>query len=142
MTRLSESLTDLAARVKSLEDSAAAVREENHTKLQARRQEIDGSFERDVKEFEAATSEVSGKVRQWWMDTKGSMEQHVIEMRTDFESRKAEHEVEKAERGADRAEEEATVAIAIATYYLNVAEYAVVDAVLARADAESLATAR
>ena len=139
MKRLSESLTDLAARVNSLEDSAAAVREENHTKLQARRQEIEDSFKGEVKEFEAAASEVTGKVGQWWVDTKGSIDQHVNEMRTDFETRKAEHEVKKAERAADRAEEEATVAIAIASNYIDVAEYAVVDAFLARADAESLA---
>jgi uncharacterized protein YeeX (DUF496 family) len=142
MERLSQSLAELAARAKSLEDSVAAVREENSAKLQARRQEIEDSFDRDVKEFDAAASNVSGKVRQWWMDTKGSVDQHINEMRTDFEERKADHEVERAERSADRAEEEAIVAIAVATYYLNVAEYAVVDAVLARADAESLMAAR
>lgn len=141
MNRLSEALTDLAARVNSLENSAAAVREENRTKLQARRQEIEDSFDREGKKFDAAASEVKGTTGQWWTDTKGSIEQHVNEMRTEIDRRKVEHEVGKAQHAADRAEEDATVAISIADYSLDVAEYAVLDAVLARAEAESLVSA-
>ncbi len=51
MKPLSESLMDLAARVKRLEDSAAAVREQNRAALQARREELETVIDREVKEL-------------------------------------------------------------------------------------------
>ena len=48
---------------------------------------------------------------------------------------KAEHEVKKAQR----AEEETAATIAVAAYCVIAAEYAVVQAALARAEADSLA---
>ena len=43
MKTLSESLMDLAGRVKRLEDSAAAVQEKNRAALHARRDELDAA---------------------------------------------------------------------------------------------------
>jgi hypothetical protein len=137
MKSMSESLYELAARIKKLEDSAAAVREKNRAALQERRQEIESTVDSEVKEFEAATADV----RSWWADTKGSIERQVAAMRADLEKRKAEHRKERAQRLADMAEDDAAAAVALATYCLNAAEWAVVDAALARAEADELATA-
>ena len=53
MRKLSESLVDLAGRVKRVEDSAAAVQERNQEKLQARRDELEAAIEQEKSELEA-----------------------------------------------------------------------------------------
>lgn len=139
MKSLSESLYELAARIKKLEGSAAAVLEKNRVALQTRRGELGETFDREAKEFEAAATETTAAARSWWTDTKGSVERQVATMRADFEKRKAELGKERAERLAERAEEDAAAAVALATYCLNAAEWAVVDAALARAEADEAA---
>ena len=139
MKTMSESLLDLATRVQELEDSAAAAREKNHAALEARHQQLDGAIDREVKEFEAAANEAAATAGTWWADTKGAIERQVTAMRTDVQTRKSEHRQERAERRAEVAEEDAVAAINLAEYCLNAAEWAVVDAVLARAEAEDRA---
>jgi hypothetical protein len=85
MKTLSDSLVDLAGRVKKLEDSAAAVQEKNRAALQARREELEAAIEREKGELEQATSQAKEGARNWWSDTKGSIERQIAEMRTDIE---------------------------------------------------------
>ena len=55
MKPLSQSLEDLAARVKVLEDSATATFEADRAKLEQRRHEIDDAFKTEVSEFDSAS---------------------------------------------------------------------------------------
>ena len=141
MKPLSQSLEDLAARVKVLEDSASATLEADRGKLEQRRQEIDEAFTRDVGELESAVHDAAAAGRTWWDETKVSMKRPLDELRTRIEDRKSEHEVKRAVRVADAAEEDAAAAVELAAYFLNVAEYAVVDASLARMAADDLVEA-
>ena len=142
MKSMSESLYELAGRIKTLEDSAAAVREKNRAALQTRRGEIEKTFDSEVKEFEAAATEATAAARSWWADTKGSIERQIAAMRADFDKRQAERRKERAQRLAEIAEDDAAAAVALATYCLNAAEWAVVDAALARAEADELTAAQ
>jgi hypothetical protein len=139
MKPFSESLMDLAARVKRLEDSAAAVRERNRAALQQRRKELDPAIDREVGEFEKATAEAKGTARSWWSHTEGSIERQIAAMRADFQKRQAEHKRRNAESGARSAEDNAAVAVTLASYCVDAAEWAVVRAELARGDADQLA---
>ena len=139
MKPMSESLMDLAARVKELEASAAAARDKNRAALEARRHEIEDAIDREVKEFEATATEATAKARAWWADTRTAIERQVAARRADYEKWRAEHREERAERIAEFAEEDAEAAMALATYCLNAAEWAAVDAALARAEAEDIA---
>lgn len=143
---MSESLTDLAGRVKKLEDTAAATaetnrakREESTAKLQQRRQEIEQALDREAKDLQAAVAGAGDKARRSWTDVTAPVERRIEAMQADRAERKAVHEVKKAQRAADEAEEEAAATIALAAYCVNAAEYAVVHAALARAEADSLA---
>jgi hypothetical protein len=60
MTPLSEALMDFVARVRRLEDSAAVVREKNRAALQARREELEASIDREVKQAEETATEAPG----------------------------------------------------------------------------------
>ncbi len=139
MKPLSQSLTDLAARVKQLEDSAVAVQERNQGALQKRREELDAAIDRQVKESDDTAAEAKEAARSWWSDTKGSIERQIAAMRADFEERQAEHAQHNAEGAAQAAEEDAAVAANLATYCVDAAEWAVVRAELARGEAEQLA---
>ena len=135
----SESLMDLAARVKQLEDSAAAVQERNRAALQQRREELDAAIDREVQEFDKTTAEAKEATRSWWSETKGSIERQIAAMRADFEKRQDEHKQHNAQGAAQAAEEDAALVVTLATYCVDAAEWAVVRAELARGEADQLA---
>jgi hypothetical protein len=133
-------LEDLAARVKSLEESATATFEADRAKLETRRHEIDEAFNKDLGEMDAALRQASLEGRNWWNETKASMKRPLDELRARVDKRQSEHELHRAVRLADAAEEDAAAATDLAAYFLNVAEYAVIDATLARMAADDLAS--
>jgi hypothetical protein len=135
---LSDSLMNLAARVRRLEDSAAAVREKNHAALQARREEIEAAIDREVGQLDRASTHADGTVRTWWSDTKASIDRQMAHMRADFQKRQAEIKEKNAERAAEDAEDDAVMAVNLAAYCLDAAEWAVVRAELARGEADQL----
>ncbi|MGX9790327.1 hypothetical protein [Mycobacterium sp. MMS18-G62] len=137
--KLSDSLLDLADRVKKVEDSAAAVVASNEAALQARRRELEAAIEREATEFDKATTEAVGAVRSWWSDIRGSIDKQIAEMRSDFEKWQTEVKEKNAERDAEAAEDDAVAAVNLAGYCLDAAEWAVVRAELARGEAEQLA---
>ncbi len=138
MTTLSESLMDLAGRVKKLEDSAAAIQEKNRVALQARREDLEAAIDREKGELEESATRAKEGARSWWSDTKRSIEQQIAEMRADIEEWQAEREEKNVERAAENAEEDAVVAVSLATYCLDAAEWAVVRAEIARFEADQL----
>ena len=139
MKPLSNSLEDLAARIRVLEESATATFEADRTKLEKRRHEIDDAIKTDVSEFDSAVREAAQAGRTWWSETKSSMKRPLDEVRARVETRQSEHELHRALRAASAAEEDAAAAIEVAAYFLNVAEYAIIDATLARMAADDLA---
>ena len=139
MKPLSQSLQDLAARVKVLEDSATATFQADRAELEKRRHEIDDAIKTEVGEFDSAVRDAAQAGRTWWNDTKTSMRRPVDEVRARVENRKSEHELHRALRAAEAAEQDAAAAIEVADYFLDVAEYAIIDAALARMAADDLA---
>lgn len=139
MKKLSESLIDLAGRVRKLEDSAAAVEDKNRAALQTRRDELDTAIEKERHDIEKATTAAKQEARTWWSDTKGSIERQMAAMRADVAKRQAEHKKKSAEHSAQDAEQDAWVAVTLAAYCLDAAEWAVVQAELARGEADELA---
>ena len=111
MKSLSESLEQLAGRVKVLEESATATFEADRAKLEQRRHEIDEAFKTEVGEFESAVREAAEAGRTWWSETKASMKRPLDEVRARVDERQTEHELHRALRAADAAEEDAAAAI-------------------------------
>jgi hypothetical protein len=136
---LSESLEDLAARVKALEDTAATELEANRAVLEERRREVEAAFESAINELQAAVRDAGATALERWNDTTSSIARQIEAMQSAQVGRQAEREAERADGAADLAAQDAAAATALAAYCLNVAEYAVVDAALARAEADELA---
>jgi DNA repair exonuclease SbcCD ATPase subunit len=140
MKPLSESLTELASRVKRMEDSADAARERNRAALQSRRTELETTIEREGKELEQTTSEIRGAAEHWWSDTKASIERQIEAMRADFEQWQAGGRHEHRDRAVQSAEDAAAAAIVLAGYCVDAAEWAAVRAGLVRGEDETHTT--
>ena len=139
MKLLSESLEDLAAQLKMLEGTATAALEPDRALLEERRREVEAAFESTINELQAAVRDAGATALERWSDTTSSIARQIEAMQAAHVRRQAEREADRAEGAADLAEKDAAAATALAAYCLNVAEYAVVDAALARADANELA---
>ena len=138
MKRLSESLTDLAARVEKLEDEAEATTREDRAQLDRRRQEIKTAIEHSVKEVESAVHDATAAGRTWWNDVRAAIAKQIDEINERFERWQCDKELDRARRRADSADEDAEAAVAVARYCTTLAEYAVVDAKLARMNADDV----
>jgi hypothetical protein len=136
---LSESLEDLATRVKTLEDTATGALGADRAVLEERRREVEAAFESAINELQAAVRDAGATALERWNDTTSSIARQIEAMQAAQVRRQAEREARRAESAADVAEKDAVAATALAAYCLNVAEYAVIDAALARAEADEVA---
>jgi hypothetical protein len=139
MKPLSELLTDLAARSKNTEDVVAAAQEKNRARLENQRDELKASIAAGSAEAQKRVAADKATAQQWWNDTRSAVDARFAAMRADADERRTEKDIKKAERRAVQAEQDAADAIDWALYVLDQAEYSVIDAVIARADADDLA---
>jgi len=137
---LSDQLTDLANRTKQLEDSAAAAREQDRKKLEPHRDELDASMQKQAQKIKTDAQKAGVQVRSWWADTTDRIEERRAEVGAKMAKNKAEHQAKKADRDAEDAENYASNLIGLAAYVTDAAEYAVVDAAIARSEADAIAT--
>src|SRR5207237_7687440 len=131
--------TDLAQRTKHLEDAAAAARARNRAMLEDQQEKLHSQMSAEAQHLESSAREATTDVRSWWTDTTANIEQWRAGLRAKGEERLAERKVEKAERSSADAEDYATSLVSFAAYAVDAAEYAVVDAVIARGEADELA---
>ncbi|MFD7844391.1 hypothetical protein ACFV4K_15810 [Nocardia sp. NPDC059764] len=96
MKPLSESLTELAAQVKRFEESSAAAREKGQATMQARREELHATAQREAHEFEKTAADLRESAQQWWTDTREALEHQIHSMRADFEKWQTEIKAQRA----------------------------------------------
>jgi hypothetical protein len=137
---LSDQLAELSARAKKAEDRAAAARNEARASLEDEVQRAQDDLHAQRDELRRAAEENRGKVAAWFNDVQKSWDDQVDTVRRDIASKKADHDLHAAQRRADAAEDDATFAIRYAYWAVEDAEDAVLDATLARMEADSLAT--
>ena len=66
---------------------------------------------------------------------------HVAKIREDIDTKRAEHDADRAEKIAEKREDDAAFAVQFAYAAIEEAEYAVLDAALARAEADEASAA-
>ena len=94
-----------------------------------------------AKELQAKTDAAGQQVSDSWADVQRSWSAHVAKARKDVDKRKAGFSASNAEDRAEWAESDAEMAIDYAYSAIEEAEYAVLDAILARREAEAVAVA-
>ena len=131
--------TDLAGRTKRLEDAAAAAEARNRTILEREREKLHSAMEKEAKDLQSSAAATRTEARSWWAETTTHIEQGRAQLRAEIDQRRAERKLEKAKRNADDAEDYAAGLVSLAAYVIDAAEYAVVDAAIARGEADELA---
>jgi hypothetical protein len=139
---LSDQLTALAARAKQAEDHAAAAKQKAKNDV-AHEDEVEAAQTSAAAHGEALREKASaskGKATTGCDNMQRSLNEHHAAFHKKFEDQKAVHDLKAAQRAADSAEEDAAWAIDYAYAAVDEADYAVLQAMLARMDADALAT--
>lgn len=142
MKTLSEQLSELSDRARKVEDTVGAARERDRTRLEAQQTALKTSVEAGKAKVGEDVTGAKAGMQARWDDVRSSVDQRFAEMRETAKERHNERDIRKAEHHADVAEQDAADAVDLALFVLDEAEYAVIDAVIARADADDLAVSR
>lgn len=139
---LSDQLSTLAARTKTLEGRAAAARDQARDELQRDVEAAREASNADAVALGKALDAREAEVSAWWTDMGRAWDQHIARMRDRVEQKKEEHDLEAAQRDAEDAAEYASYLIDYTLAAVEEAEYAVLDATLAQMKADELAAAQ
>ena len=137
MKPLSEQLADLSARAKKAEDDEATARKEGRAKVQARADQLQAETAARAAKVDAAVASAKDAAVGRWTSLQQQIKADNDRIKADIDVKKAEQDAARAERKAERAEDNAAAAIAFAYDAIDYAELAVLDAVTARADANT-----
>jgi hypothetical protein len=135
---LSDDVKKLADRAKDAEDRTAEAREKAKAELEADRDAARVAGEEQGKELRAVAEKGEEQISDAWKEMQISWNNATAALRENIQNRKAEHDLHQAQRSADLAEDDAKFAIDFAYSAIGEAEYAVLDATLARKEAEEL----
>jgi hypothetical protein len=139
MKPASELLTEMAQRAKEAENSAASLKKETRTKVEARCDEIEASLRRGDDELRTAMNSASRNMKEAQTSLRDGFEEKKHTLKAEIGAHKAARDVKRATKRADSAEADASMAVYIAMTAIEQAEYSVLDAHLARTDADALA---
>ena len=137
----SNDLRKLADRAKTAEDHAATAKTQARAELQKTVTDVRASAEAGAKKLQDQTRAAGQQVSDSWNDVQQSWTAHFAKARQDMDHRKAKFDASNAASEADWAEWNAQLTIDYAYSAIEEAEYAVLDAILARRDADEAAVA-
>jgi uncharacterized coiled-coil protein SlyX len=138
---LSEQLFRLANRAKELESRAAAAQQKAKADLEKQVTEARESAQGQAEKLRKSADETKGGLSAWWANVGRSWNDHLDAVRKNVDEKKAAHDLNTAQKAADQADDDAAYAVDYAYAAVEEAEYAVLDAVLARKEADELAGA-
>ncbi len=138
MKKLSEQLTELAARAAKLEKSATVAQQENKAKLEARIETAKAETKKRGQTFNTRVQSMEAKTSEHWTELKQNFENKIKKIKQEVDERKDSRDLKRAQKRADRAENNAEGAVFFALYSIAEAEVAVLEAVEARVFASSL----
>jgi vacuolar-type H+-ATPase subunit I/STV1 len=134
----SDELAKLTARAKEAEQRAAAARDKAKAELEQDVESARISAQEQAEKLRQSADAGKDKISVWWHDLQRSWNEHLATIRDDIDRRRSEHDMDKAGLRADIAEDDALFAIDYAYAAIDEAEYAVLDATLARVEADEL----
>ena len=135
----SDELARLTARAKEAEDHAAAAKAEAKSQLEQALNTSRENAETQADKLRTDAEARAGEASDRWKEIQLSWNEHLQKMRQDMDQRKATLDSAVAQDKADQAEFDAVNAIDFAYAAIAGAEYAVLDATLAREEADELA---
>src|SRR5215207_5999296 len=116
-----------------------AAQDKAKTDLEADVEVARSSAEAQAQALRESAAAGKGKISEWWNDLEERWNKAVADIRKKIDSRKAEIDLDEAQANVETAEGDASFAIDYAYAAIEEAEYAVLDAALARKEADELA---
>lgn len=138
MKKFSGSLHELADHVAKMEKKVAEAEEQNQEKVEASIDASKADAKARQEEFKAKVNEGKAAVASQWEDLRVNYNHQVAQIKANIEAKKESHELNRAINRADDAETLAAASIAFAFMAIDDAEIATLEAIEARAYAESL----
>lgn len=135
---VSEQLTRLAARAKEAEDHVAAAQARNKAALEQDVEAAGASAQAQAQKLRESADADKESISNWWNDVQRNWNEHIATVQANVQGKKAEVDRTKAQHHAEHAEVDAGFAIEFAYGAIAEAEYAVLDAYLARKQADEL----
>ena len=133
---LSDELRRLADRAEEAEKHVAAASDKAKAEIEEDRDRSREVAEQQAEQLREAVDAGRGKISDWWHDVQRNWNEVVAQVRQSLEGKKGEIDLDRAKRRADNAEADAGIAIDFAYAAIGEAEYAVLDAHLARMEAD------
>ena len=130
-----------AARTKDAERRAAAARDRPRPNKKTDAETARASAQERAKQLRESAEANQNKLSVWWYDLQRTWNEHVAKIRDDIDTKQAEHDKDRAERRAEHRADDAAFAVDFAYTAIEEAEYAVLDAELARKEADELVAA-
>ena len=137
MKPLSEQFSELATRTRKLEAEIAAVKQDNKEKFDARRAEVHAKVEAGLADINAAAQNVKGDISTNLTVLKTKISYDVAQVKQRVAEQATKIDAGIANFRAESRENDAELAIQYALYAIDQAEAAALDAMAARAEADS-----
>jgi hypothetical protein len=138
-TTVADRMSKLSERAKTAEEHAAAARTQAKADLERSANEARAKAQAQADRLHDTANATEARISASWSDLQTTWGEHLAKVRQNIDDKKAEIDAKQALRRADAAEEDALFAIDYAYGTIEEAEYAVLDAILARMDADDLA---
>jgi hypothetical protein len=135
----SDELYKLAGEAKRAESDVATAKSKTREELQHEVQRAREASQTQASKLKSAQTNAAADASNRWAKVQKGWTDHIEQLRTNAEAAKDEHDAKRAEHRAERAESDAESAVAFAYAAFEEAEYAVLDAALARVDADAVA---
>jgi hypothetical protein len=134
--RLSEQLSDLAARAKDAEDAWTAAQKEAHDEIAARREQAHASATAAIEKVNQQIKSIGDTATENWNVVQAKISADIDALKANVAQRKRERDRRRAENRAEMLETEADFAVDYAIASVEQAKLAVLDAVVSRMEAE------
>ena len=133
---LSEHLAELSVRAKHAEDALAAANKEAHDKIVARKEQARAAAAAAAEKVNNDIKSAEDTAARNWNAVRAKIAADINTLKADVAHKKHDLDAKRAQNYADQLEWEANVAIDYAAASIQQAEWAVLDAIVARADAQ------
>jgi len=141
LDKASTQMKGLSERASEAEANANALKAKNKAALEQHVNDAEAAAKKTSDDLKASAKETQDETTQWWGHVQDNWKAHVAKVHKDVEEAKANMQADRLEKRAERAEANAEAAVEFAYAAIEEAEYQLLNAALARLDADEAASA-
>jgi len=138
LDKASVQLKGLADRASKAWEDAQAAMTEDQAQIAVKADAAKASAKASADNFKADAATAQGEASNWWGEVQNNWKSHIDTVRANADEAKVNLDAKVVLRRADRAEDDAAAAVEFAYAAYEEAEYQVLNAALARMDADAV----